>query len=60
MLAGHTKKLNSRPWLQSNPKADYAGVYQHPLLGNIKIDLDEKDVFNYSWGQLKSIATAFT
>ena len=60
MLAGHTHKLNARPWKLSNPKSDYTGTYQHSLLGNIEVELDESGVFNYSWGQLKSKATAFT
>lgn len=60
MLAGHNKKLNSRPWKLTNPKEDYVGIYQHPLLGDIKIELDKEGVFNYSWGQLRSKAKAFT
>jgi CubicO group peptidase (beta-lactamase class C family) len=60
MKAAHIKKLNSRPWKLSKPKVDYVGIYKHPLLGKIKIELDDKGAFHYSWGQLKSIAQAFT
>lgn len=59
-FASHIEKINGRPWLLTNPKNDYVGTYNHPLLGNIKLELDEKGVFQFSWGQLKTKATAFT
>jgi len=59
-LSNRVKKLDSRPWKLSNPREDYVGTYRAPLLGNIYVELDSQGEFQYSWGQLKSKARAFT
>ncbi|PKI17704.1 serine hydrolase domain-containing protein [Colwellia sp. 12G3] len=59
-LAKHKAKLASREWLLSNDKQDYSGKYAHPTLGNIEVRLDRDENFTLTWGQLKTLATAFT
>jgi len=60
MFAGHYDKLKAREWLLSKPNKEYVGIYSHPLLGEIKVELDKYNVFNFSWGQLKTTALAYT
>jgi len=60
MLAKHQTKLASRKWQLSNERKDYRGKYVHPTLGNIKVSIDDKENFAFTWGQLKTSAMAFT
>ena len=60
MIAGHYDKLKARPWLLSNPKKDYVGIYSNPLSGKIQVELDQQNVFHFSWGQLKTTALPYT
>ncbi len=46
------------PWQLKHDKADYAGIYSHPLAGEIHVSY-QKGQFEINWGNLKSVATAY-
>lgn len=53
------EKINSRPWLLSLLKHEYAGKYYNKYLGTINIKTEGSSI-EVSMGDLKAKATAFT
>lgn len=58
-IAEHRQQLAARKWQLTLPKKDYSGIYRHPLIGEIKVTLDDKNQFHASWGNLQAIATPY-
>ena len=58
-IAQHQQQLDARKWQLTLPKKDYSGVYRHPLIGEIKVTLDDKNQFHASWGNMHAIATPY-
>jgi CubicO group peptidase (beta-lactamase class C family) len=55
----HRQDIASRPWLLSLPRAAYAGLYGHPLLGDITISLEGDQALAFRWGRLAATATGY-
>lgn len=58
-IAKHRQQRAARKWQLTLPKKDYTGIYRHPLIGEIKVTLDDKNQFHTSWGNMHAIATPY-
>lgn len=58
-IAKHRQQLDARKWQLTLPKKDYSGVYRHPLIGEIRVTLNDKNQFHASWGNMHAIATPY-
>lgn len=57
LVAKEREKVNSRTWQLSLPAEAYVGEFNHPLLGSVKITLNEKQRFDVSLGVMQSDST---
>ncbi|MCD9030470.1 serine hydrolase [Luteimonas sp. Y-2-2-4F] len=57
-VAAQREKIRARAWRLSRPREDYAGVYAHPLLGEMTVALDPGGGLALRWGRLAAVATA--
>lgn len=57
-VAAQREKIRGRAWRLSRPREDYAGVYAHPLLGEMGVALDPGGGLALRWGRLAAVATA--
>ena len=55
----HRREIASRPWNLSLPKTAYAGIYAHPLLGEVTVALGDDDTLAFRWGRLAATATGY-
>ena len=58
MIAREKDKIAAREWLLSLPEERYVGNYVHPLLGTIKVRMNEENRFHVSWGVMHSESTS--
>lgn len=49
--------LDARPWALTLPKAAYAGTYNHELLGDFNVSVDNDGRMQLTWGRVNAIAT---
>lgn len=55
----HRQDVAARPLQLSLPMAAYAGIYTHPLLGDITIGLEADRALAFRWGRLAATATGY-
>lgn len=58
MVARQRASIASRPWQLSLPRAAYAGTYTNPLLGDMRVTLDDQQAPMIRWGRVASTTTA--
>lgn len=58
-VAAQQQKLLSRPWRLSQALSEYAGQYQHELMGTIAVRADPAGGLSLQWGGVAAVATGF-
>jgi len=59
MLASQAKKIAARKMNLSLPMSAYQGVYSHPLLGKIRVNVEATGQLHLRWGVLDTTASGF-
>lgn len=56
-IVAHRRAIQARSWHLSSARQAYAGVYRHPLLGDMHVQVDATGSMRIGWGQLLSVAS---